>query len=105
MWCDKLDLNQFDVVVGTFQTKQQVQVVGSSDQWGDSLTPDQASIFMTNFELVAASSLPTNQHRTGLENTSAGPRPAADLLHIPSSIHGCYIYRNRHSKNQGVAAQ
>jgi len=104
MWCDQLDLNQFDVVVGTFQTKQQVQVVSSSDQWGDSLTPTQASIFMTNFELVAASSLPTNQHRTGLEKYLRWAA-AADLLHIPSSIHGCYIYRNRHSKNQGVAAQ
>ena len=95
MWGEKLDLNQFDAVVAA---SKNVRTLASADQWLDCLTPDQASVFMTHYELEASAPPPASfgQRPTGPAKYLRRTAYAMGIISHTASADGCYIYRNQH---------
>ena len=99
-WADKLDLNDFDVVVTHYSSKESIVVFQDRDSWLDWFTPPQAKIFLDNFEQVAGvppEPLPTNSIAARIDG---GFDSIAKHLKIPSAhqgpqLRGYYIYRNK----------
>ena len=97
-WSEKLDLNDFNVVVASFTSPQSFPVSDGRDrdQWNLCFTPEQAAVFNCNFELTT--NVPGKRFTTALSPPHYTPR-----------IEGCYIYRNKHpnavSTNTAVSPQ
>jgi len=89
-WGEKLDLDDYNVVVAPFPTAEAIPVYdGNSrtqlndlDQYDQCFSPEQAAVFRRDFKLIAE--IPT----------VSGMR-LAPHLYTPR-IKGCYIYRNLH---------
>jgi hypothetical protein len=84
VWSEKLDLNDYSVVVAPF-APQDIPVSGGKgkDQWSQCFTLEQADVFRRDFKLVT--NVPAIWFRPRYYPTSYQPH-----------IFGCYLYRNQH---------
>ena len=84
-WSEKLDLNDYNVLVAQFPSPEAIPVSDGTDrdQWNNCFSPEQAVVFRRDFELVA--SVP------GVLLPAKFSPP-----HYRPHVLGCYIYRNKH---------
>ncbi len=106
-WADKLDLNDFDVVVTHYPSKESIVVFQDRDSWLDWFTPSQAKIFLDNFELVAGVPpvpLPTNSVAARIDScfNNLAKHMKIPAAHQGPQLRGFYIYRNKHAAHPAM---